>query len=84
MAYELILQFALAPRDVTRYDRVTQFEDSLAEGNELFALDGSDCRLGCIEVRLITEDPERALESVRDKIPSCCPYEVSSRLIVSS
>ena len=85
--YELVLQFALAPRDVARFDRITEFENRLEhrrehraeEGDELYALEGSDCKLGCIEVRLITSDPPRALEAVRGMIPPSCPYEVLHR-----
>lgn len=79
MPYELVLQFALAPRDVARFDRVTQFEERLNDGGELYALDGSDCMLGCIEVRLITDDPARAFEAVRDMIPTCCPFDAGYR-----
>ncbi|MBV8723142.1 MAG: hypothetical protein JO277_13410 [Candidatus Eremiobacteraeota bacterium] len=79
MPYELILQFALAPRDVARFDRVTRFEERLGRGGELYSLGGSDCKLGCIEVRLLTEDPPRALEAVRDLIPADCPYDAVQR-----
>lgn len=81
--YELILQFALAPRDVARFDRITEFEYRLEhrgehEGEEerdLFALDGSDCKLGHMEVRLLTNDPPRTLEIIRGMIPESCPYD---------
>jgi hypothetical protein len=83
--YELVLQFALAPRDVARFDRITDFETTLEHrsehpgGDELFALDGSDCMLGCINVRLITNDPPRALDAVREMIPPSCPYDAGYR-----
>jgi hypothetical protein len=84
--YELVLQFALAPRDVARYDRITEFETHLehrcdrgAEGDQLFRFEGSDCKLGHMEVRLITDDPPRTLEAIRGIIPASCPYEVLHR-----
>lgn len=85
--YELVLQFALAPRDVARFDRITEFENRLEhrcgrsfdETAELFAVDGSDCKLGHMEVRLITNDPPRALEVIRGMIPPACPYDAGYR-----
>lgn len=79
MAYELILQFAMAPRDIARFDRVTEFEERLTDGGELYALEGSDCKLGCVEVRFLTEDPPRALEVIRGMIPPSCPYDAVYR-----
>lgn len=85
--YELVLQFALAPRDVARFDRITEFEHRLehrcghpaAENDKLFALEGSDCKLGHMEVRLLTDDPPRTLEVIRDIIPPACPYDAGYR-----
>jgi hypothetical protein len=84
--YELILQFALAPRDVARFDRITEFEtrlerrcEHLFEGDGHFAVDGSDCKLGHMEVRLITNDPPRTLEVIRAMIPPACPYDAGYR-----
>lgn len=77
--YQLVLQFALAPRDVARFDRITDFEARLAPGGETYTLDGSDCKLGHMEVRLNTNDPPRTLEVIRGMIPASCPYEVVER-----
>ena len=83
--YELVLQFALAPRDVARFDRITEFETRLEHqcgqsgGDELYTLDGSDCKLGHMELRLITSDPPRTLEVIQGMIPASCPYEVLNR-----
>jgi hypothetical protein len=85
--YELVFQFALAPRDVARFDRITEFENrlerrckhSIGEDDGLYTLDGSDCKLGHIEVRLLTNDPPRTLEVVRGMIPPSCPYQVLHR-----
>lgn len=82
--YELVLQFALAPRDVARFDRITEFEYRLErrgerESDTLFSLEGSDCKLGHMEVRVSTDDPPRALEVIRGMIPDSCPYEVLER-----
>lgn len=85
--YELVLQFALAPRDVARFDRITEFEYRLEhrcehptdESDRLFAVDGSDCKLGHMEVRLITNDPPRTLEVIRGMIPPACPYDAGYR-----
>lgn len=83
--YELVLQFALAPRDVARFDRITEFETRLehrcgdAANDELYTVDGSDCKLGHMEVRLITSDPPRTLEVIKGMIPPSCPYEVLNR-----
>lgn len=85
--YELILQFALAPRDVARFDRITEFELKLErqcehpvdEEDELFEVDGSDCKLGHMEVRLITNDPPRTFEVIRGMIPPACPYDAGYR-----
>lgn len=84
--YELILQFALAPRDVARFDRITEFEHNLerrcehpVDADELFEVDGSDCKLGHMEVRLITNDPPRTLEVIRGMIPPACPYDAGYR-----
>lgn len=79
--YELVLQFALAPRDVARFDRITEFEYRLEHqaSDELFAVDGSDCKLGHMEVRVLTNDPPRALDVIRGMIPDSCPYEVLER-----
>jgi hypothetical protein len=85
--YELVFQFALAPRDVARFDRITEFEKQLEQrgqraieqDGELYTFDGSDCKLGHMEVRLTTSDPPRALEVVRGMIPPSCPYEVLNR-----
>jgi len=87
MQYELVLQFALAPRDVARFDRITEFENRLerrrehptVDGDKLYALDGSDCKLGYIEVRLVTNDPPRAFEAIRGTMPQSCPCEVGYR-----
>ena len=76
--YEVVLQFSLAPRDVARFDRITEFENRL-HSTELYAVEGSDCKLGCIEVRLLTSDPPRALEAICGMIPPSCPYEVLQR-----
>lgn len=85
--YELVLQFALAPRDVARFDRITEFELKLEhrcehpteKADERFAVDGSDCKLGHMEVRLITENPPRTLEVIRGMIPPACPYDAGYR-----
>jgi len=85
--YELVLQFALAPRDVARFDRITEFETRLErrcnhqsqEERDLFALGGSDCKLGHMEVRLLTNDPPRTLEVIRGIIPEACPYDTVVR-----
>lgn len=84
--YELVLQFALAPRDVARFDRITEFESRLErrcehpfEGDGVFAVEGSDCKLGHMDVRLITNDPPRTLEAIRGMIPESCPYDTVVR-----
>ena len=84
--YELILQFALAPRDVARFDRITEFETRLErrcadpfEGDGHFAVDGSDCKLGHMEVRLITNDPPHTLEVIKGMMPMACPYDAGYR-----
>ncbi|HZY98495.1 MAG TPA: hypothetical protein VFE36_02895 [Candidatus Baltobacteraceae bacterium] len=83
--YELVLQFALAPRDVARFDRITEFENRLehrcseSADDGLYTVDGSDCKLGHMEVRLITSDPPRTLEVIRGMIPASCPYDAGYR-----
>ena len=89
--YELVLQFALAPRDVARFDRITEFENRLehyckhpVENDEaLYVLEGSDCKLGHMEVRLVTYDPPRTLEVIRGMIPPSCPYDAGYRNVHS-
>lgn len=85
--YELVLQFALAPRDVARFDRITEFENRLerrcehplGEDEGLYSLEGSDCKLGHMEVRLLTNDPPRTLDVIRGIIPEACPYDAVVR-----
>ena len=81
--YRLVLRFALAPRDVAQFDRVTQIEEELGKPSMLFEVDGHDCSAGCIEVGLLTDDPERTFEVVRTLIPSCCSYRAGFKTVAS-
>ena len=70
--YELVLQFPLPPRDVSQFHRVTLLEERLSEPNDLYEVDGHDCRLGLIEIRLLTDDPETAYDRVKSVMPDRC------------
>ena len=72
--YEVVLQFALAPRDVAQYDRVTRVEEELERPSLLYSLEGHDCTTGAMQIRLRTEDPQRTLEAVSDLVPRRCSY----------
>jgi hypothetical protein len=72
---------------VARFDRITEFENRLerhcqhpvGEAEGVYTLEGSDCKLGHMEVRLLTDDPPRTLEVIRDIIPPACPYDAGYR-----
>lgn len=83
MQYELVLQFALAPRDVTRYERVTRFEEELMHAEGPYRVEGCDCALGSMLLRLSTDDPDAAFASIRDKLPNGCPYDVRTKELTS-
>ena len=85
--YQLVLQFALAPRDVARFDRITEFEYRLerhcehpaSDAERDYTVEGSDCKLGHMEVRLLTDDPPRTFEVIRGMLPDSCPYDAGYR-----
>ena len=70
--YEIVLRFALPPRDVSRFGRVTEFEEKLSRNSELYELDGHDCSAGCMSIRLFTNDPSGSYEAIRGIIPDGC------------
>jgi len=77
--YELVLQFPLPPRDVAQFDRVTQLEAELSKPSSLFALDGDDCRLGSMELYLMTDDPAGCLDLIWPIIPAHCSCRAGYR-----
>jgi hypothetical protein len=79
MQYELVLQFALAPRDVTRFDRIARLEEQLTHERGPYRVEGCDCALGSISIRLVTDDPRAAYESIRGKMPDSCPCNVQTK-----
>jgi hypothetical protein len=76
--YELVLRFALPPRDVARFDRVTEFESKLAAETDDEVGD-HDCTSGRIEIKIFTDDPKRSFETIRGMIPERCPYDAGYR-----
>lgn len=77
--YRVVLQFALAPRDVGQFDRVTEVENELCRHGMLFEVEGHDCTAGRMDIHILTDDPERSFDVVREMIPKCCSYRAGFR-----
>ena len=71
--YEVVLQFALAPRDVAAFNRIARLQEELSKASLLYRLSSDDCTAGTMEIVLDTDDPSLTRDAVHALIaPSLC------------